>query len=64
MPSDMTVGKVVAQDPVSMGRVTMELPVQVLTRAVMVTRTTRTVKGAITNSSSSSSRVIRASQNS
>ena len=63
MPSGMTVGQVVAQDPVSMGRATMELPVQVLIRAVITTRIIRAVKGVTTNSSSSSSRVIRASQN-
>ena len=65
MPSGMTVGQVVAQDPVSMGRVTMELPVQVSIRAVIITRIIRADKGVTTNSSSSSSgRVIRASQNS
>ena len=58
MPSGMTVGQVVAQDPVSMGRVTMELPVQ-----VSISRIIRTVKGVTTNSSNSG-RVIRASQNS
>mgnify|MGYP005822801819 CR=1 FL=1 len=63
MPSGMTMRQVVAQDPVSMGRVTMELPVQVLTRAVIITRIIRAVKGVTTNSSSNS-RVIRASQNS
>ena len=45
MPSGMTVGQVVAQDPVSMGRVTMELPVQVSIRAVIITRIIRAVKG-------------------
>ena len=64
MPSGMTVGQVVAQDPVSMGRVTMELPVQVSIRAVIITRIIRAVKGVTTNSSSSNGRVIRASQNS
>ena len=64
MPSGMTVGQVVAQDPVSMGRVTMELPVQVSIRAAIITRIIKAVKGVITNSSSSSSRVIKASQNS
>ena len=64
MPSGMTVGQVVAQDPVSMGRVTMELLVQVSIRAVTTTRIIRAVTGVTTNSSSSSSRVIRASQNS
>ena len=63
MPSGMTAGQVAVQGPVSMGRVTMELPVQVSVRVVIVTRTIRAVKGATTNSSSSS-RVIRASQNS
>ena len=43
MPSDMTVGQVVAQDPVSMGRVTMELPVQVSIRAIIITRIIRTM---------------------
>ena len=64
MPSGMTVGQVVAEDPVSMGRVTMELPVQVSIRAVIIIRIIRAVKGVTTNSSSSSSRVIRAIQNS
>ena len=64
MPSGMTVGQVVAQDLVSMGRVTMELPVQFSIRAVIITRIIRTVKGVTTNSSSNSGRVIRASQNS
>ena len=63
MLSGMTVGQMVVQDPVSMGRVTMELPVQVSIRAVIITRIIRAVKGVTTNSSSSG-RVIRASQNS
>ena len=64
MPSGMTMGQVVVQDPVYTARVTMELPVQVSIRAVIITRIIRTVKGVTTNSSSSSGRVIRASQNS
>ena len=64
MPSGMTVGQVVAQDPVSMGRVTMELPVQVSIRAVIITRIIRAAKEVTTNCSSSRGRVIRASQNS
>ena len=64
MPSGMTVGQVMAQDPVPMGRVTMELPVQVSVRVVIIARIIRMVKGVTTNSSSSSGRVIRASQNS
>ena len=63
MPSDITMGQVVAQDPVSMGRATMELPVQVSIREVITTRIIRAVK-EVTTSSSSSSRVIRAIQNS
>ena len=64
MPSGMTAGQVAVQDPVSMGRVTMELPVQVSIRAVIIITIIRAVKGVTTNSSSSSGRVIRASQNS
>ena len=64
MPSGMTMGQVAVRDPVYTARVTMELPVQVSIRAVIITRIIRTVKGVTTNSSSSSGRVIRASQNS
>ena len=64
MLSGMITDQVAVQDPVSTGRITMELPVQVSIRAVIITRIIRTVKGVTTNSSSSSGRVIRASQNS
>ena len=64
MPSGMTMGQVAVQDPVYTVQVTMELPVQVSIRAVIITRIIRTVKGVTTNSSSNSGRVIRASQNS
>ena len=58
MLSGMITDQVAVQDPVSTGRITMELPVEVAIRAVTITRIIRTA------SSSSNSQVIRASQNS